>query len=239
MIKTFTKQLFVFLFCAFSGFTITHSQELIEVNQSFTQLELSGNLRVSLVPVPADKATGLEAQVYGVQGSRLKWYHKDGVLSVALPSNMTDKDSYAELTVYYDTLSRVNCDGVEVQSKMPIVTESFRLEAGSSVNRVRLEVKAQDIEVVASGNSDVTLMGSARWLTVNSSLWAKVNCVHGDFEDCVVTARNNSDIVIRALERLEAKITGKASVFYTGSAEIVTDEKTGGALVEIVHPRMD
>ncbi|MFI3294391.1 MAG: DUF2807 domain-containing protein [Rikenellaceae bacterium] len=235
MKKLFAKVIFFVVLSLLWGNSLCVAQQNILLNNYFSQLELSGNLRVNLIPSQSD-STRIEARVYGTSAQRLQWKEKGSTLKVELPSNVVERDCYADLDIYYTELTRLKCDGVSVEARDTIFTESLLVDAQSSINKISLNVVATELKIRATGNSVISVAGRADWLIVNSWLGARVDCLRGTFGDCVVKAQQSSEVVVSVRDRLDAHASGKASIFYHGDPNVLTKESIGGAVVPVILP---
>lgn len=217
--------------------TLLFAQQKIELDTQFSKLNLSGNLKITLVQ--SDSLCKTYITVYGVDAQRLKWSSKGDQFSISLPAGIIESESYADLEIHCQQLTTIICEGVTIATRDTIFTHNLTIESRTSINALNMNVCTEDLTIRASGNSNIRLGGSAKWATIDATMGAKVDCSTATFMDCTVRAGQASEVSVRAIEHLDANATAKASVFYFGSPVLKIKTSLGGGVVPVIIPKSE
>lgn len=228
------KKLIIIIFLLTLNFA-TFGQQKVELDCQFKSLKLIGNLRAKIYN-SQDSTTRIYATLYGIDAQRLKWKQSGDMLIVSLPSGLVEGDSYAELEVYSSGLNRLICEGATVECVDTLVGESIYVEALSSINSLLLKVDVTEFKLKAAASANIRVVGMASWAEIWANVGAKINCIEATFADCTVQAGENSEVIIRVSDNLEAKATAKASIFYIGSPTTTIKTSLGGGVTPIIPP---
>ena len=101
------------------------------------------------------------------------------------------------------------------------------LSGGASAN---LAIDSKDFELNVKGNSAAIVNGSAKYLTVKASERSKIDAKGLSSTSAEVTATMGSEIFVNASERLVALTRSGATIYHTGTPEILKNLSLRGGL---------
>jgi len=109
------------------------------------------------------------------------------------------------------------------------VVETRELEMNASGGSdIKLEVNAGNIEVEVSGGADVKLSGFTEMLVVNTSGGSDFNSYDLTARRAELEASGGSDIKVTVEEKLDARASGGADIYYKGDPENVNSNSSSG-----------
>lgn len=182
---------------------------------SFTTVDLSGNLHVELIR--ADSAY-LTVKLHGTNSNRLVWGVKDGALKIQLRPG-GDKDANGEVKIYYTSLSQIKISeaSVSIQGTLTQGMIDVNMDAGAIFSA---DLNVKDICLKIGGNSVANLTGSAQYSTLLASAKSKVNARQMVCQDVRVEAVSSAEAYVQVVERIQVVANTGGAVYYQGEPEI-------------------
>ncbi|MEJ7557638.1 MAG: head GIN domain-containing protein [Pedobacter sp.] len=122
--------------------------------------------------------------------------------------------------VTFKTLTAISASGgsdIYGQNSLKAQTLNIAASGGSDI---KLNVTSQDLEVNTSGGSDVELKGRAINMTVNISGGSDIDALELLVDYARVTASGGSDANVNVSKGLEANASGGSDVNYKGNASV-------------------
>lgn len=208
----------------------TFAQSSFEINAQFTQISLHGPFKVELIPAESSSAV---VTLYGVDQNRVKWSAKNGKLNLSLQVGLLDKNSFADVKIYYTELSYIGVEGITMKNSEPLVGTELTLATIGSINKVQLSVNLAELNVTATGKSEIVLRGSSQNADIKAYIGARIDCMQCEIEDVVATANQGSEIYIKTSGRLDAKVSTMGNLYYIGSPKLRAKATLGGAVISI------
>ena len=182
---------------------------------SFTSVDLSGNLHVELIR--ADSAY-LTVKLHGTNSNRLVWGVKDGALKIQLRPG-GDKDANGEVKIYYTSLSQIYYSVASVSIQGTLTQGLIDVDKDArAIFSADLNVK--DICLKIGGNSVANLTGSAKYSTLLASAKSKVNARQMVCQDVRVEAVSSAEAYVQVVERIQVVANTGGAVYYQGEPEI-------------------
>jgi len=118
--------------------------------------------------------------------------------------------------------------GSDVSAEGVFSSDDLELVASGGSDLI-LEVAVATLRVEASGGSDVRLSGSARSATVISSGGSDLNASRLMVDEADVQSSGGSDLTIGVRDRIVGNASGGSDVTYSGAPRMVDVTASGGA----------
>lgn len=193
----------------------TVSNDMLE---EFTKVSLSGNLSVELIEAENNK---VDIELIDSDVSRLRWDVKDGELSVALRSFVTNNKGSANVKIYYSgKLTELKISDANVLAQNLLEADLFDIKVSSGA-LLNAEIKCLDLSISASGNSIAQVKGEAKYVSATASDKSRLELPSLEAVAVVATANTAAEIYVNAQERLEATSRTGSTIFYRGSPTIL------------------
>ena len=136
-------------------------------------------------------------------------------------------------TVYVTMPALASLDasgGSDVKTEGRFASDDLRLVA-SGGSDLTIDVEAGVLSVQASGGSDVRLSGSARSARVQSSGGSDLNASGLTADEAEVNSSGGSDLAIGVRQKIVGDASGGSDVTYTGTPASVNVNTSGGSEV--------
>ena len=215
------------------------AQEMIKSKEigDFQAVTLSGNIAVEFIPA---NANSIDVSLFESAADKFRWsVSADGVLSIALRPTV-GKNSRAEIRIYYKAaLQRITASEARLIATKPIEAHCLRVDltGGASAN---LAIDAKDLELNTKGNSAAAITGKTKYLIINASERGRVDTKGLMSTSVEVTATMASEVFVNATERLVALTRSGATIYHTGTPEILKNLSLraglGGGIFSIGEP---
>lgn len=227
------KKKLLLLFTALLAVTSGYSQEMMDMGYiaDFHKLKASGPFKIHLIK---GESTKLEAKFSGIEASKLKWGVKDGVLSLQMNVGFTQREASVDINIYYKTLDEIDTEGVNLTNEGNLESKSLILIMGGSVSRANMKLAIGDLEIRASGKTNIKVEGEAEYLAIKGSLGANVNTMFMNATNANISATGGSEVYVWATKRLEARAVSGGVIYYRGNPEILKTSKSLGGIVKQV-----
>jgi hypothetical protein len=161
----------------------------------------------------------MDKLVTEVRGDKLKIYF-EGTFIWAKTANV-----YLEARTIYKISAS---GGSDVKGENELKTENLELRA-SGGSDIRLEVDVEDLEVEVSGGADVELIGEATYIEANTSGGSDLKAFDLITQTARLEASGGSDIKVFVEDDLEANASGGADIRYRGNPRnLETRDSSGG-----------
>lgn len=204
-------------------------QQKIELNNSFSAIEVSGRINVEIIPDPVCR---IYVTSYGIDIQKLNWSIKDGLMSFTAPSGMFDNGKI-EMKVYVDSLDYLVCNGCEVVMNSTLVGDKITIYSLNANNKLDLNFDVDKLFLKANGDSNIKLKGYANDALIDISVGAKLDASQSEMQTCRIVAIGGSEAVVNVVKHLNAKATTQATIYYMNSPELVVKTNTWGEVVPV------
>lgn len=201
--------------------------------QPFVAVDVQGPVKVTLCRVTEDQEPQISYDTQANPDSRLKAaVDKSGVLRIQERGLHHSTDTVA-LRVSYRQIESLKADGARVAFENPV--EQLMFDAAISGGAVvELPLETTDAVVTITGKSSLKLSGRCRYLDLEAST-ARVDASQLKAHSARVEATHKADVVLHALERLDASAT-QAAVLYLEEPTILRARSLFGGRVEPLEP---
>jgi hypothetical protein len=145
------------------------------------------------------------------------------------PAGFLDWGEPGYVSVTLPRLTAVTASGgSEVEAEGAFLGDDLEIVA-SGGSDVTLDVAVTGLAVSASGGSDVRLTGSARSARVQSSGGSDLNATGLTVDEADVESSGGSDLSIAVRQRLAANASGGSDISYSGKPTNVNVKASGGS----------
>lgn len=186
----------------------------------FSEVSFSGNVKVELIKAEKNY---MDIELINVADiSKFKWTQNNGAINLTLRPSSGE----AVVKLYYSKpLTFINISAGQLTAPQTMESDVIRITAGSGA-KLKLDIRALDLELDASGNSAMVLTGSAKYLTVRAGEKSKINAVELDAVAINADASMGAEVHVKVDERLEANAKTGATIFYKGNPTIFKDKSS-------------
>jgi len=140
-----------------------------------------------------------------------------------------DWGDYGSVNVTLPALKALSASGgSDVRNEGTLSSDDLNIVA-SGGSDVTLEVVAGNLAVEASGGSDLRLKGTARSASVSSSGGSDLNASQLTANEANLQSSGGSDLTIAVREKIVANASGGSDISYTGEPSVVTVNTSGGS----------
>lgn len=235
MKKNLTIGLIVLLIL--SGIRLFAQDVLIKENRpvgSFSAIKVGGIAHVYLTKAENEK---VDVEVNNKEfNDRLIVEVVDNVLVIRMKPNENGKvQNYgnvkARINVSYKTLNKIHVSGVtHVFGESLIEAEKLDIVM-SGVSNVKLNVKANEVNIQGNGTSSLSLSGNAKTLTAKTSGVSNIKAYEFSAEDVSSESSGASNIYVTATKTITANASGASNVNYKGDAKVIEGKSSIAARV--------
>jgi hypothetical protein len=142
---------------------------------------------------------------------------------------------YIKTEVRGDTL-KIYTDGkISMQKKASVkisMPEITGLDVSGASTVVVSNVKADALELDASGASNITIDGEAKELVADASGASEIDAEELKVENAAVEASGASSATVSPANELKADASGASSIYYTGEPKNVVPKSSGASSVK-------
>lgn len=185
----------------------------------FTSVSLSGNMKVKMVRISDSEQPMLVVNTTDESASRLSYTIDDnGVLKIR-ESNSRNRTVDTDIEIRFRTVDGLKIAGSRVEIDGELEVPVIDIEVSGS-GTLKGSVKATDLKLTVSGQSDVDLTGEARYLKLDVSA-ADIDLSKLEAMSAEVTATQRGEATVRVSERLVATTNLGGTVFYKGKPDIL------------------
>ena len=192
----------------------------------FQILRAYGPFRLTLVE--ADKER-IEIVSRGIDEDDIVIDSDDGELDMKLRSKHfwddwhdsgSRQQRYVKVTVYFKKLKKIDVQaGATVASDFTISSPSLVLISKMGAE-MRLDVKANELELDSGMGSDVHLTGTTEYVEIYSKMGSTINAIHLKSEKAMVKAYMGSDVSVYASKELDASAGFGATINFAGDPSV-------------------
>ena len=178
----------------------------------FTSVSLSGNMKVKMVRISDSEQPMLVVNTTDESASRLSYTIDDnGVLKIR-ESNSRNRTVDTDIEIRFRTVDGLKIAGsrVEIDGELEVPVRDIEVSGSGTLKG---SVKATDLKLTVSGQSDVDLTGEARYLKLDVSA-ADIDLSKLEAMSAEVTATQRGEATVRVSERLVATTNLGGTVFY-------------------------
>ena len=201
---------------------------------SFSGLSVSSGIDVYLTQGNAEKLT---FDVKGVDEEDVRSEVRNGVLKLYIDRNGGNwnwgRSTYVKAYLTFRQLNDLQAGGgsdVIGQGRLSFGDLNVGASGGSDVTLV---LKADKLNASASGGADLKLDGSARTLNANGSGGSDLDARQLTVEICNAHSSGGSDVYVNATRELSMKASGGSDIYYYGPAKVLAKSESGGS--DITH----
>ena len=197
----------------------------------FTGLSVSSGIDVYLTQGNSEKLT-FEAK--GVDEDKVISKVENGVLKLYIERKgfsgwSFGRNNYVKAYLTFKQLTSLQASGgADVFGQGSLSFNDLDVDA-SGGSDVKLTLKANKLNVEASGGADATLQGSARTLNASGSGGADLDARKLTVEVCRANSSGGSDVYVNASQELSMQASGGSDIYYYGSAKVLSKSKSGGS----------
>jgi len=187
----------------------------------FNSLALSGIMNVELI---ASDKNSIEVELEGIDPGRLRWSIDNRmVLNVTLRgSGRALARGSATIRIYYiqSSLHSITVSGSDVTINEAIDSQilTLRVDGGGKLSATIL---SSDLELTVSGNSAVSLIGSATYVSIRASEASRVDARRLEAVSAGVEAVTGGEIFVHSSHRLVANARTRGQIYYRGNPSII------------------
>ena len=212
------KLIFALLLCGAVA-TVSAQQTRIHADQMerFSRISLSGKLNVEFIPSGKDS---LSITLTDSNVDKFKWNVDKEELSMSLRPSSGGKGS-AEIKLYYtQPVGAIAVSGSDVLIRDALKSSILSLNVGGG-GKLTAQLECLDLDLAVSGNSAVSLTGTAKYLTVRATESSKVNCRQLASVSVQADAGSVAEVFVWAAERAVMSAGYGATIFYRGKPLVV------------------
>lgn len=198
--------------------------------RAFSEIEVSHGINVFLtignkssLEVETSKDL-MEKLITEVRGDKLRIYFEGNFIWART----------ANVYVQAEEISKITASGgADVDGEDEISSRNLELKA-SGGSDIKLEVSVENLEVEASGGADVELSGTTYYLEANTSGGSNLNAYDLVAQTARLEASGGSDIKVLVEEDIDARASGGADIKYRGNPKNVqTRDSSGGDVTKV------
>jgi Putative auto-transporter adhesin, head GIN domain len=167
---------------------------------------------------------------------RIKTEVKDGILKIWYEWDrklrIDWKNKKMKAYVSYKQLDRLHASGgSDVFSDGSIKADKLDMQA-SGGSDIKISIEVSELNVNASGGSDIIISGIAKNIDIDASGGSDFKGYELQAENCKANASGGSDIFITVNKELSADASGGSDVHYKGTGLIRDIKSSGGGSVK-------
>lgn len=236
---------FLLLFLAVGLVGTAAAQDLggqVQVDSYFHSVELNGAIEATIHPLAeGDTVSRAVIAIEGLMIKQVPWKVVKSCLVIDAERGLLERKGKVTVDIYIKDLRALRTKGASVVAIEPMVTENLTVETLGAINKMKLNVWAKNLIVKVSGDSDVSLSGQVDGATLQALVGSRIDMLHCVARHVYAKAGESSEIYLYILDRLEAKVTTGATIYYlTPSPDPVLAVKQSlwGTVVPIVSPEI-
>lgn len=233
------RKYIVILFSLLS--TVAMAQESSEISMpntewlsSYTKVVVEGDVNVLFKRAGSDEGLKITYDPASGGVSRFRaGVDKGGVLTISQSDEEGQRDSTAQVTVWYNELEQITVSRATVAFEGVVKSNliDMAIHSGATVN---IPIDAMDAQVECTGHSLINIGGKARYFALDISS-AVLDGGYLQTMASNIDASHDSEVTIAVSERLEAITTTSAKLYYRGNPSIlrVRNSLFGGEISQI------
>lgn len=181
-----------------------HAQQVIETEPlpTFSAITTIGALQVKLIP--SDTAR-VHMVLWDLKMKDVEWRVKDERLTLTARRGFVNKQAYAEVRIYYNSLREIRNEGATITSDTTLIAPALRIDAISSTGTIELAIESDDLYINTSGNNSVALTGKAQHSHLRAKLGSRIESYALTSANAVAIASEGSAIELRGVESVDLK----------------------------------
>jgi hypothetical protein len=226
----------IFLFLSLSGFSCITERSYGPVEResrnigSFSEIEVSHGINVFITmgnrhSLEVETSEDLMKKlVTEVRGDKLRIFFEGNFMWIRT----------ANVYVQAEEITKISASGgADVVGEDEIRGRDLELRA-SGGSDIRLEVDVENLEVEVSGGADIELAGAASYLEASSSGGSDLKAYQLIVQTARLEASGGSDIKVYVEEDIDARASGGADIKYQGNPKNVqTRDSSGGDVTKV------
>lgn len=186
---------------------------------TFSSISLSGDMKVTLIPIEEGEQPMLIIKAEDREESKLKYtIDNNGKLSVRESTNR-NRTVRTEIEIHFVSVNGFEVAGSDVEVK-GLIDETIVDVTVANGGFFKAEVDTQDIMVKATGQSTIDLKGRARYMMADVSI-AKIDLRELETMSAEVSATQRGEVSVFCTERLAATANFGGTIFYRGNPSIL------------------
>ena len=214
----------------------------VEVNSYFHSVELNGAIQATIHALPqGDTVPRATIAIEGLMVKDVPWKVVKSCLTIDAQRGLLERKGTVKVDIYVNELRALRTKGAAATTADPIATPDLTVETLGAANKVRLDVWTKNLTVKVSGDSDVSISGQTEGAHLTALVGSRIDMLHCVTRNAYATANGSSEVYLYILDRLEAKASAMATIYYlTPSADPVLSIKQSlwGAVVPILSPEV-
>lgn len=200
----------------------------------FSGLSVSSGIDVYLTQGGSEKLT-IEAK--GIDEEDVKSEVRNGVLKLSIDRRGVNwnwgRNTYVKAYLTFRQLNNLQASGgADVFGQGTLSFNDLNVEA-SGGSDVTLALKADKLNASASGGADLKLAGSARTFNAHGSGGSDLDARKLTVDVCSANSSGGSDVYVNATRELSMRASGGSDIYYYGPAKVLAKSESGGS--DITH----
>lgn len=185
---------------------------------TFEAVAVDADLDIKFVRVPDTQAPKIVYDTKGSYTSKFRAEVRDKVLRISEKAD-SRRPGRTQVTLYYNTLHSVALSGATAVFEGTLDATLLDLTVGRKASlTARLDI--QDLKMELTGNSDATLSGKVRYLSLYAST-GKVAASELEVMSAEINAQSKADVSLWITDRFVGKTTTNARITYKGNPAVV------------------
>lgn len=193
--------------------------------ESFTGIDVGGSVHLTIKQGDQQK---VEVETDENLQESIKTSIDGQTLKISTESRIRSTESIKVFLTVKDLKYIAASGATEIKSNGQIIAGNIEINL-SGASEIKLDVKAIELKIDASGGADADIRGAVGYLFINSSGGSDINAHELTAAKAEANASGGSDIYINVQDELKAIASGGADIKYKGTANLIKAESSGGA----------
>lgn len=195
-----------------------YGSDITKEVESFSKVSFTGDFKVHLKEGNKEEVQILNRDEE-LKDENIIVTVKDGLLKVYVKADLYldeyDLDIYVTYKNITDIKAKMDCH-IEVESTLG---GDFVKLSGETSGKIKANIKATEIEVIAGSGCSIDIEGSADRAVLKSNLGGTVAAVDLKVKDVEASVKAGGDVICYATEKLAIDIASGGTVTYKGSPD--------------------
>lgn len=230
------KYILLFIAVTFTMNIFAQGKQISEVLPKISSIMIDGDMTVTLVN--NSKENRFEGTIPDDQQKYFSWQLVDScelVVTLKNPLNLGNNSPLTpiNLKIYVSDLKNIQCKkDSRIISDDTFESRIFTIDASRNAV-VSLRVKCFDLTAYCSHSAVLNLRGTSDFVVLQSSYGANINNRELETESTTVTATSDSEVHVKATQKLLLTAKTKATIHYKkGDAIATKTERSLGKVIE-------
>ncbi len=199
----------------------------------FKTVDINAPMVVRMIGVEPDKPCRIEYDLKGATDSKFDFSVNDSTLYIREKVSLR-RTTTSEAVIYYHSLESLTALRANINIDSALTSQMVDIKLQSEASLVA-KVNCQDLRLMASGRSVVSLSGASTYISLVASSGSTAVVRDVECRAAWVDASHGATVEVRSWERMEIKSIVGAVVRYLGEPTIIRTEKSviGGEILKI------